>query len=385
MKMFQAVITAAILAALLTPAVWSQDCCQGRVGDANGLGGDEPTIGDIGYMINAMFIYTAPYDWYCLTEADINQSGGTAPTEDDITIADISYLIDYLFVTGPTLGLPDCLVQSSEPYGYAISTGECKVMGDAAFMLACIQYNYDGTGSLSLTHQNAGLNCCPVPTLTVEIEGNTITVTESDDGLCDCYCLYDIQYQIENLPPGEYRIVFNEAIPTGGDPIDFVVDLVQEPVGSFCVGRENYPWTINLSGVVTYRSGCLSSAMSDDGTATTPVDQSCISYEYDGEEMLSVTHNNAGFNCCPDYFVVDVALDGNIITLTESEVLDQGGCACLCLFDFEFLVANLPPGVYHVVFDEPYANDDMEFDLDLTEATSGTICVERHDYPWGVW
>ena len=27
----------------------------------------------------------------------------------DITIGDISTLIDYLFITGPSLGLPDCL------------------------------------------------------------------------------------------------------------------------------------------------------------------------------------------------------------------------------------------------------------------------------------
>jgi hypothetical protein len=37
------------------------------------------------------------------------QSGGLDPTEADITIGDISTLIDYLFITGPMLGLPDCL------------------------------------------------------------------------------------------------------------------------------------------------------------------------------------------------------------------------------------------------------------------------------------
>jgi len=45
----------------------------------------------------------------CLAEADINQSGGVNPTCDDITIGDIAILIDYLFITGPSLGLPPCL------------------------------------------------------------------------------------------------------------------------------------------------------------------------------------------------------------------------------------------------------------------------------------
>ena len=85
-------------------------CCLGRVGDANGLGGDEPTIGDISVMIDAKFITgTCVGILDCPDEADINQSGGTDATCDDVTIGDISTLIDYLFITGPSLGLPDCL------------------------------------------------------------------------------------------------------------------------------------------------------------------------------------------------------------------------------------------------------------------------------------
>jgi len=86
-------------------------CCVGRVGDANGQGGDEPTISDISTLIDAKFITgTCDGKIQCLTEADINQSGGISPTCDDITISDISSLIDYLFITGPeNATLPECL------------------------------------------------------------------------------------------------------------------------------------------------------------------------------------------------------------------------------------------------------------------------------------
>jgi hypothetical protein len=93
-------------------------CCESRVGDANGLGGDEPTLGDIALMIDAKFIsLTCDGLIDCLSEADINQSGGQEPTCDDITIGDISILVDYLFISGPYdptenpsgLTLPDCL------------------------------------------------------------------------------------------------------------------------------------------------------------------------------------------------------------------------------------------------------------------------------------
>jgi hypothetical protein len=85
------------------------DCCLGRVGDANGQSGDEPTISDISTMIDALFISGNSGIIACLAEADVNQSGGADPQPEDLTISDVSILIDYLFITGSSLGLPDCL------------------------------------------------------------------------------------------------------------------------------------------------------------------------------------------------------------------------------------------------------------------------------------
>lgn len=92
-------------------------CCEGRVGDANGSGDDEPTLGDIGVLIQAMFLSGSPDPISCMAEADVNQSGGPSPTFDDISLGDISILISYLFINGPYdavnnpdgIVLPDCL------------------------------------------------------------------------------------------------------------------------------------------------------------------------------------------------------------------------------------------------------------------------------------
>lgn len=91
----------------VTPAT----CCVSRVGDANGTGGDEPTIGDVSVMIDAKFIGgTCDGVIDCIAEADVNLSGGGYDLDcGDITIGDISVLIDYLFITGSGLGLADCL------------------------------------------------------------------------------------------------------------------------------------------------------------------------------------------------------------------------------------------------------------------------------------
>jgi hypothetical protein len=61
-------------------------------------------------LLDALFVaMTCEGAIGCFAEADVNQSGGTSPACDDITVSDISWLIDYLFITGPSLGLPDCL------------------------------------------------------------------------------------------------------------------------------------------------------------------------------------------------------------------------------------------------------------------------------------
>lgn len=79
----------------------SPPCCVGRVGDVNGNGSDEPTVSDIGTLVDFMFISGASLP--CLEEADTNGSGGGTPTGDDISVADIGVLVDYLFITGSPL------------------------------------------------------------------------------------------------------------------------------------------------------------------------------------------------------------------------------------------------------------------------------------------
>jgi len=80
-------------------------CCIGRVGDANGLGGDEPTISDLSAMVDALFVSGDCTKIGCLMEADINYSGGCNPTCNDITISDIARWVDFLYITGDFMGM----------------------------------------------------------------------------------------------------------------------------------------------------------------------------------------------------------------------------------------------------------------------------------------
>jgi hypothetical protein len=79
------------------------ECCEERVGDANGLGDypDEISLGDIMMLVDAKYISENCDKIACLEEADLNQSGGADPTCDDITLVDIMTLVDFLYITGP--------------------------------------------------------------------------------------------------------------------------------------------------------------------------------------------------------------------------------------------------------------------------------------------
>jgi len=89
-------------------------CCILRVGNANALGTypNEVTISDIQLLVMAKFISSLPCEQNlsCLTEADVNQSGGANPKCSDVTISDIQTLVNHLFIAGPANApLKSCL------------------------------------------------------------------------------------------------------------------------------------------------------------------------------------------------------------------------------------------------------------------------------------
>jgi hypothetical protein len=138
-------------------------------------------------------------------------------------------------------------------------------------------------------------------------------------------------------------------------------------------------------GVIGY-TGCLS--YDKDPYDTTYLD--CIDYDYDGVGTLTLKHRNATFNCCPTYLLAYITVADNMITITEDENNEpQGGCDCICLFNVDIMIVGLPPRVYTIFVDELYIatwpsdpEEDIEFTVDLTSATSGSYCVEREGYPY---
>ncbi len=111
----------------------------------------------------------------------------------------------------------------------------------------CVTYEYDGLGVLTLKHVDAGFNCCP-GTISADftISSTEIRIRETESSsLCDCECLFDLDYEFVNIRPGTYTIAITGPYQVEGDaPLEFTVELTRALSGSFCVERTHYPWSI---------------------------------------------------------------------------------------------------------------------------------------------
>ncbi|MFH1313083.1 MAG: hypothetical protein ABIJ00_07610 [Candidatus Eisenbacteria bacterium] len=121
-------------------------------------------------------------------------------------------------------------------------------------------------------------------------------------------------------------------------------------------------------------------ATDTDGVAS---DQDCIEWRLDAPGRLLLTHVNAGFNCCPKFDAVTY-VENDTIFIVEREL--EGQCDCICLFDLDYEIRDLEPGVYEVIVNQECLREDdepLDFTVDLLTSPSGRHCVERTHYPWG--
>jgi hypothetical protein len=77
-------------------------------------------------------------------------------------------------------------------------------------------------------------------------------------------------------------------------------------------------------------------------------DADVVRVDVDGA-TVTVIHEAAVYNCCPDPFQYDVSWEGDRLLVTEHEVLTYP-CYCICCFDLFATVENAPPGEWVLVF-----------------------------------
>jgi hypothetical protein len=272
-------------------------------------------------------------------------------------------------------------------------TGQTIMPANYASNETAVEYNYDReNGVLEFTHFNAGFNCCPGEIFTIaKMEGDTIFIEEYEsEALCDCNCLYNIDFKAEGIDEKSYTIKFSEPyVYYEGDEITFTVDLKNKPSGKFSKPRYGYPWAeisdeVNFSCDVVRQSECLSNTLLPKRVMNLENTETAVSYDYDvNTGILKLTHMNAGFNCCPGDIFTLSKLRNDTIFIEEYE--SEAACRCNCLYDIDMMAQGVPVDKYIVAFSEPYAQpgDEVEFSVDLKNNPTGKHSQKRSGYPWG--
>ena len=222
------------------------DCCQPPTrGNLDGSPDGLVSLGDLNVMIDILFISLEPP--MCWSEGNLDGSLPEGPGS--ITLGDLTAMINHLYISLEPF--PPCPL-SGAPQGQLTNHSSCKSIEKSAALddprptEGCLDWSYDGFGTLTIEHLNAGFNCCPVILADIEVVGNNIIVNQIDSldgGGCSCLCLFDLTYEITNLQPGIYKIsVFEPYLPEGDAPMEVTINLATEPTGRFCLPRSQYPW-----------------------------------------------------------------------------------------------------------------------------------------------
>ncbi len=142
--------------------------------------------------------------------------------------------------------------------------------------------------------------------------------------------------------------------------------------------------SITLRGELIDHSDCklLKSTFDD---SETPDSLTCVNYSYDpSNNILSLQHINAGFNCCPESLYCSIKLVNDTILIQEFE--KSSLCNCCCLFDLNIEIEGVDSKMYTIKFIEPYRNDEEEliFKVNFVQQNSGSFCLVRNSYPWDI-
>lgn len=273
----------------------------GICGDING-DGIGPNVADLTYLVQYLFAGGAPlpYQW----QGNVN---GVWP----VNIGDLTYLVAYLFAQGLDLACIPPIQHSdvaggciTEPYNrgsidYETVTGECREMPGRTNPFESMFAQLSGN-DLHVYHLNAFTQCCLMYDVTFDIYGSSIMIYEQDTMVdpCPCECYFNLEVVIYDLDLADTGIV--HVYLTGLDG--------------------------NLVGMDSIMYG----------------DPEYMRLDVIGNDLY-VNHLNAFYQCCLGYYV-DYSIDDFQIVAQEA---DTGSlCDCYCYFNLQSVLYDLPDGSY---------------------------------------
>jgi hypothetical protein len=147
-----------------------------------------------------------------------------------------------------------------------------------------------------------------------------------------------------------------------------------------CKKPDSNPGTGPNNEIIVTNSGCKTHFIVLAGSGF-----DCIRYSLQNN-TLHIKHINAAFNCCPNKITVTADVKDTIINITEQEILNNP-CKCNCLYDLDYDLPNVSKNKVRLKVNEPYVDqgkDKLDFTIDLSLSDTGTYCLPRNQYPWGM-
>jgi hypothetical protein len=254
--------------------------------------------------------------------------------------------------------------------------------------------------TLHVLHGNATYNCCPDDiVISVSIEENVLRFTEEEILTlpCDCMCCYDVGATVVDLASGTYTVEFCWLDYETGQIACYVDEIVIP--GDAGPLRDDPPAPDTPDAITLADAGqaspaaprpagsprvgeCVSSGCLDDPNDPwwPPCGDDEIELSVAGD-VLYVVHRNATYNCCRDEIVITASLEGNLLTLTEEEIVPNP-CYCLCCYNVAATVIDLAPGTYTVEFCwYDYDTNQIECYVDEIVIPGDGRLPERSDPP----
>lgn len=100
-----------------------------------------------------------------------------------------------------------------------------------------------------------------------------------------------------------------------------------------------------------------------------------IEYEALAGGYLHLRHVNAVFNCCPGRIKADVSVEGNTISIVESETDPQ--CKCICDYDLDFNLGPLSNNKDYTLIFSRYKRELVRFTIKYSPSLEGKVDIKR--------
>ena len=100
-----------------------------------------------------------------------------------------------------------------------------------------------------------------------------------------------------------------------------------------------------------------------------------IEYKAVVDGYLDIKHVNALFNCCPGTIKADVSMEGNIITVVESET--DPICDCICDYDLEYTLGPLKSNKEYILIFSRGTFVFSKLIINYTPSLEGKIIVQN--------